>query len=71
MSCTSTVKCGHSIHLPLVVYELYVNHKPWMFHTSPVKRGRPVCCTYENYVDGYGKLPEDREGDSNVGNLPN
>ena len=25
---------------------------------------------YENYVDGYGKLPEDQEGDSKMGNLP-
>ena len=25
---------------------------------------------YENYVDGNGKLPEDWEGDGNVGNLP-
>ena len=27
----------------------------------------PVCHMGENYVDGYGKLPEDQEGDSNVG----
>ena len=37
---------------------------------SPVKRGLPVCCMRENYVEGYGKLPEDREGDGNAGNLP-
>ena len=24
----------------------------------------------ENYVEGYRKLPEDREGDGNEGNLP-
>ena len=24
----------------------------------------------ENYVDGFGKLPEDWEGDGNAGNLP-
>ena len=39
VSCTSTVKRGHSIHLPLVAYKLYVNCKSWMFHTSPMKRG--------------------------------
>ena len=26
---------------------------------------------YENYVDSYGKLLEDQEGDSNTGNLTN
>ena len=54
-----------------------------MFCTSMVSCIQTVCqpyvldvlyvtrCTYENYVDGYRKLPEDREGDSNAGNLPN
>ena len=37
---------------------------------SPVKRGRSVCHTHENYVDGYGKLPEEREGDGKTGILP-
>ena len=37
----------------------YVNCEMWM--TSR---------TYENYADGYGKLPEDQEGEGNVGNLP-
>ena len=35
---------------------------------SPVKHGGPVCHTYENYVDRYGKLLEDWEGDGNAGN---
>ena len=39
VSCTSTVKRGHSVHLPLVAYELYVNRKLWMFCMSPVKGG--------------------------------
>ena len=38
---------------------------------SPVKYGLPVCRMYENYVDGYEKLLQDHELDSNVGNLPN
>ena len=42
-----------------------------MFHTSPVKHGRPVCRMYENYVDGYWKLPEDQKGDGDMGNLTN
>ena len=37
---------------------------------SPVKHGLPVCRTYENFVDGYGNLLEDQEGDGNAGNLP-
>ena len=53
---------GHSVCLPLVIHELYVNHESWMFCMSPLKRGRSVCHTYENYVDGYGKLPEEQEG---------
>ena len=24
----------------------------------------------QNYIDGYGKLPEDRKGDGTAGNLP-
>ena len=47
-----------------------VNRKSWLFHTSPVKRGCPVCRTREYYIDSCGKLPEDREGDGNAGNLP-
>ena len=39
-------------------------------HTSPVKRGRSVCRMHENYVDGYGKLLEGREGDGKTKNLP-
>ena len=70
VSCMSTMKRGHSVCLPLVAYEPYVNRKLWMFHTSPMKCGQPVCHTRENYVDSYRKLLEDREGDSNVGNLP-
>ena len=70
VSCTSTVKRERSVCLPLVAYELYVNHKSWMSHMSPMKHGLPVCRTRENYVDSCRKLPEDREGDSNVGNLP-
>ena len=42
--------------------------KSWMFHTSPVKRGWPVCLTCENYIDR--NLPEDQELDGYVGNLP-
>ena len=38
--------------------------------TSPVKRGRSVCRTYENYVDGYKKLPLRREANGKTGNLP-
>ena len=38
--------------------------------TSPVKRGRSVCHTYESYVDGYGKLPKEWEGNGKMGNLP-
>ena len=68
MFCMSTVKRGHSICLPLVMYEPYVNRMLWMFCTSPVKHGRSVCHMRENYIDGYGKLPEDQEGDGNVGN---
>ena len=64
------MKRGRSIHLPLVAHKPYVNHESWMFHTSPMKRGQSVCHTYENYVDGYGKLPEDQEGDGKTGNLP-
>ena len=52
-----------------------------MNHTSAISRGCSIChpwnvddlsvvCT-KNYVDGYGKLPEDQEGDGNMGNLPN
>ena len=52
------------------MYELYINRKSWMFRTSPVKRGLPVCRMHENYVERCGKLPEDWEGDSNAGNLP-
>ena len=70
MSCMSNMKCGCSVPLLLVAYEPYVNCKSWMSPTSPVKRGRPVCRTRENYVDGCRKLLEDREGDGNVGNLP-
>ena len=71
MSCTSTMKHECSICLPLVAYEPYVNRESWMFRTSPMKCGWPVCHMYENYVDGDGKLLEDREGDSNIGNLTN
>ena len=58
------MKRGCSICLPLV---MYVNRKSWMFHTSPVKHGWPVRRMCENYIDGYGKLPEDQEGDGNAG----
>ena len=64
------MKCGCSIRLPSVAHEPYVNRESWMFHTSPVRHGRSVCHTYENYVDGYGKLPEERESDRKPGNLP-
>ena len=37
---------------------------------STMKHGRSVCRTHENYVDGYRKLPEEREGDGKTGNLP-
>ena len=40
----------------------YVTRETWM-----------TCLSYvhmKNYVDGCGKLPEDQEGDGNVGNLP-
>ena len=63
------MKCGCSIHLLLVAHEPYVNCESWMFHTSPVKCGQSVCRTYENYVDSYGKLPEEWEGDGKMGNL--
>ena len=66
----STVKRGCSVGLPLVAYEPYVNYKSWMFHTSPVKPGCPVCRKCENYVDSYGELLEDRERDGIAGNLP-
>ena len=39
-------------------------------HTSPVKRGRSVCRTYENYEDGNKKLPVEQEGNEKMGNLP-
>ena len=38
VTCTSTVKREHSIHLRLDTYVPYVNHKAWMFHMSPMKR---------------------------------
>ena len=39
---------------------LYVTRETWM-----------TCLSYaRNYVDSYGKLPEDQEGDGNAGNLP-
>ena len=55
------MKCGGSVRLPLDAHEPYINRELWMFRTSPVKRGCPVCHTRESYVDGYGKLPEERE----------
>ena len=64
----STMKCEHSIHLPLDAYVLYINHKSWMFCTSPMKHGRSVHLTWENYVDG--NLLEDQELDGNAENLP-
>ena len=64
----STVKHECSIHLPFDTYVPYINHKLWTFSTSPVKCGRPVHLTCENYVDG--NLLEDRELDGNAGNLP-
>ena len=64
------MKWGHSVRLPLVAHEPYVNRESWMFRTLPVKRGQSVCHMYENYIDGYGKLPEDWEGNGNMGNLP-
>ena len=39
---------------------LYVTNETWMTCLSHV----------QNYIDGNGKLPEDQEGDGNVGNLP-
>ena len=62
------MKHEHSICLLLDTYVLYVNHKLWTFHTSPVKCGWSVHLMCENYVDG--NLPEDWELDSNAGNLP-
>ena len=59
----SAVKRGHSVRLPLVMHEPYINRESWMLRTSAVKHGCPVCCMRENYVDGYEKLPEEREGD--------
>ena len=64
----STVKCERSIHLLLDAYVPYVNCKLWMFCTSPVKRGRSVHLTCENYIDG--NLPEDQELEGNTRNLP-
>ena len=64
------MKCGRSVCLPLVTHELYINRESWMFRTSPMKHGRSVCHTYENCIDGYGKLLEEREEDSKMGNLP-
>ena len=63
------MKRGHSVHLSLVTHEPNVNRESWMFRTSPVKRGCPVCCTCENYVDGYGKLLEEQEDYVKMGNL--
>ena len=70
MFLMSTVKCGHSIRLLLVMHELYMNRESWMFHMSPMKHGQSVCHMYENYMDSYRKLPEEREGDRKMGNLP-
>ena len=63
------MKHGHSVRLPLVGYEPYINRKSWMLCTSPMKCGGPVCRMCGNYIDVYGKLPEDWEGDGNAGNL--
>ena len=63
------MKCGRSVCLPLVAHEPYVNQESWMLHTSPVKCGCPVCRTCKSYVDGYGKLPEEREDYGKTGNL--
>ena len=38
----------------------YITHETWM-----------TCLTHvQNYIDGNGKLLEDQEWDSDVGNLP-
>ena len=64
------MKRGRSVRLPLVTHEPYVNRDSWMFHTSPVKRGQPVCRMCENFVDGYRKLLDEREDYGKTGNLP-
>ena len=64
----SAVTCECSVHLLLDAYVLYVNHKLWTFHMSPMKLGRSVHLKCENYIDG--NLLEDQELDGNAGNLP-
>ena len=56
----STISHIRTIRQPEVVDVLYVTHETWM-----------TCLSYKNYVDGYGKLPEDWEWDGNMGNLTN
>ena len=64
------MKRGRSVRLPLVAHEPYANCESWMFRTSPMQCGWPVCRMRENYIDGYRKLPEEWEDYGKTGNLP-
>ena len=56
----STVSCAQTVCQPRVLDVPYVTRETWV-----------ICLPYvENYVDGYGKLPEQREDYGKTVNLP-
>ena len=50
---------ARTVRQPRVLDVPYVTRETWV-----------ICLPYaRNYVDGYGKLPEEREDDGKMGNL--